>query len=99
RDRNVTGVQTCALPILLRNLFDRLNYLRNLEEKKSQVLSVIEEQGKLTDELKIQIQNARTLVEVEDIYRPYRPKRRTRATIAKEIGRASCRERSESSEG
>lgn len=71
---------------VLRNLFDRLNYLRNLEEKKSQVLSVIEEQGKLTDELKIQIQNARTLVEVEDIYRPYRPKRRTRATIAKERG-------------
>ena len=71
---------------MLRNLFDRLNYLRNLEEKKSQVLSVIEEQGKLTDELKIQIQNARTLVEVEDIYRPYRPKRRTRATIAKERG-------------
>ena len=71
---------------VLRNLFDRLNYLRNLEEKKSQGLSVIEEQGKLTDELKIQIQNARTLVEVEDIYRPYRPKRRTRATIAKERG-------------
>ena len=71
---------------VLRNLFDRLNYLRNLEEKKSQVLSVIEEQGKLTDELKIQIQNTRTLVEVEDIYRPYRPKRRTRATIAKERG-------------
>ena len=71
---------------VLRNLFDRLNYLRYLEEKKSQVLSVIEEQGKLTDELKIQIQNARTLVEVEDIYRPYRPKRRTRATIAKERG-------------
>ena len=71
---------------VLRNLFERLNYLRNLEEKKSQVLSVIEEQGKLTEELKMQIQNARTLVEVEDIYRPYRPKRRTRATIAKERG-------------
>lgn len=71
---------------VLRNLFERLNYLRNLEEKKEQVLSSIEEQGKLTDELKNQILAAETLVVVEDLYRPYRPKRRTRATIAKEKG-------------
>ena len=71
---------------VLRNLFERLNYLRNLEEKKEQVLSSIEEQGKLTDELKSQILAAETLVVVEDLYRPYRPKRRTRATIAKEKG-------------
>lgn len=71
---------------ILRNLFERLNYLRNLEEKKEQVLSTIEEQGKLTEELKQQILAAETLVAVEDLYRPYRPKRRTRATIAKEKG-------------
>lgn len=71
---------------VLRNLFERLNYLRNLEEKKEHVLSSIEEQGKLTDELKNQILAAETLVVVEDLYRPYRPKRRTRATIAKEKG-------------
>ncbi len=71
---------------ILRNLFERLNYLRNLEEKKEQVLSSIEEQGKLTEELKKQIRAAETLVVVEDLYRPYRPKRRTRATIAKEKG-------------
>ena len=70
----------------LRNLFERLNYLRNLEDKKNQVLSSIEEQGKLTEELKKQILDAETLVVVEDLYRPYRPKRRTRATIAKEKG-------------
>ncbi len=70
----------------LRNLFERLQYLRNLEEKKAQVLSSIEEQGKLTQELKDQIVAAATLVVVEDLYRPYRPKRRTRATIAKEKG-------------
>lgn len=70
----------------LRKLHERLMYLRNLEEKKSQVLSSIEEQGKLTDELKSQILAAETLVVVEDLYRPYRPKRRTRATIAKEKG-------------
>ena len=69
---------------VLRNLNDRLTYLRNLEEKKTQVLSSIEEQGKLTEELKKQILEAQTLVVVEDLYRPYRPKRRTRATIAKE---------------
>ena len=70
----------------LRNLFDRLQYLRNLEEKKTSVISSIEEQGKLTQELKEQILAAATLVVVEDLYRPYRPKRRTRATIAKEKG-------------
>lgn len=71
---------------VLRNLFERLNYLRNLEEKKEQVLSSIEEQGKLTPELKEQILAAETMVVVDDLYRPYRPKRRTRATIAKEKG-------------
>ena len=71
---------------ILRNLYDRLNYLRNLEEKKNQVLSSIEEQGKLTEELKAQILAAETMVVVDDLYRPYRPKRRTRATIAKEKG-------------
>lgn len=70
----------------LRKLHERLLYLRNLEEKKEQVLSSIEEQGKLTEELKNQILAAETLVVVEDLYRPYRPKRRTRATIAKEKG-------------
>ena len=70
----------------LRNLNERLTYLRNLEDKKKQVLSSIEEQGKLTKELKDQILAAQTLVVVEDLYRPYRPKRRTRATIAKEKG-------------
>lgn len=71
---------------ILRNLHERLTYLRNLEEKKEQVLNSIEEQGKLTKELKEQILAAETLVVVEDLYRPYRPKRRTRATIAKEKG-------------
>ncbi len=70
----------------LRKLHERLTYLRNLEEKKEQVLGSIEEQGKLTEELKAQILAAQTLVVVEDLYRPYRPKRRTRATIAKEKG-------------
>lgn len=70
----------------LRQLFERLTYLRNLEEKKGQVLSSIEEQGKLTEELHRQIMEAETLVVVDDLYRPYRPKRRTRATIAKEKG-------------
>lgn len=70
----------------LRKLHERLQYLRNLEEKKEQVLSSIEEQGKLTEELRAQILAAETLVVVEDLYRPYRPKRRTRATIAKEKG-------------
>lgn len=70
----------------LRKLFERLTYLRNLEEKKEQVLSSIEEQGKLTPELKEQILAAETQVLVDDLYRPYRPKRRTRATIAREKG-------------
>ncbi len=70
----------------LRNLQERLTYLRNLEEKKEQVLASIEEQGKLTEELKAQILAAETLVTVDDLYRPYRPKRRTRATVAKEKG-------------
>ena len=71
---------------VLRNLFDRLTYLRNLEDKKQTVLASIEEQGKLTDELKKAILEAQTQVAVDDLYRSYRPKRRTRATIAKEKG-------------
>lgn len=71
---------------VLRNLFERLNYLRNLEEKKETVLASIEEQGKLTEELKERIIAAETLVVVEDLYRPYRPKRKTRASVAKEKG-------------
>lgn len=71
---------------VLRNLHDRLQYLRNLEDKKKQVLSSIEEQGKLTEELKSRIVESQTLIAVDDLYRPYRPKRRTRATIAKEKG-------------
>lgn len=60
---------------VLRNLYDRLNYLRNLEEKKEQVINSIEEQGKLTEDLKAQILAAETMVVVDDLYRPYRPKR------------------------
>ena len=71
---------------ILRNLYERLIYLRNLEERKETVLNSIEEQGKLTEELKTQILAAETMVAVEDLYRPYKPKRRTRATIAKEKG-------------
>lgn len=71
---------------VLRALFERLTYLRNLEERKETVLASIEEQGKLTEELKAQIMAAQTQVALEDLYRPYRPKRRTRATIAKEKG-------------
>ena len=71
---------------VLRQLYDRLSYLRNLEERKESVLASIEEQDKLTPELKKQIQDAMTLVAVEDLYRPYKQKRRTRATIAKEKG-------------
>lgn len=70
----------------LRNLDERLKYLRNLEERKGQVIASIEEQGKLTDELKEKILAAETMVLVEDLYRPYKQKRRTRATIAKEKG-------------
>ena len=71
---------------VLRSLNERLAYLRGLEDKKTQVLGSIEEQGKLTEELKNQILAAETLVAVDDLYRPYRPKRRTRATMAKEKG-------------
>ena len=71
---------------VLRNLDERLKYLRNLEEKKQQVLSSIEEQGALTDELRKEIEEAQTMVRVDDLYRPYRPKRRTRAIIAREKG-------------
>ena len=70
----------------LRDLGERLTYLRNLEDKKAQVISSIEEQGKLTEELKAAIEAAHTQVAVDDLYRPYRPKRRTRATMAKEKG-------------
>ncbi|MBQ5917299.1 MAG: RNA-binding transcriptional accessory protein, partial [Lachnospiraceae bacterium] len=71
---------------VLRNLDERLKYLRNLEDRKAAVISSIEEQGKLTDELKKQIEEAATLVLVEDLYRPYKQKKRTRAIIAKEKG-------------
>ena len=71
---------------VLRDLYERLTYLRNLEEKKEQVLKSIEEQGKLTEELKERIIQAETMVVVEDLYRPYRPKRKTRASVAKEKG-------------
>ena len=71
---------------VLRNLDERLRYLRNLDEKKEQVLSTIRDQEKLTPELEKQIQAAMTMVALEDLYRPYRPKRRTRAMIAKERG-------------
>ncbi len=71
---------------VLRKLYERLQYLRNLEDKKAQVIASIEEQGKLTEELRKQILEAKTQVVVDDLYRPYRPKRRTRATIAKEKG-------------
>ena len=70
----------------LRDLGERLAYLRNLEERKEEVKNSIEEQGKLTDEIVIALQNAKILAEVEDIYRPYKQKKRTRATIAKEKG-------------
>ena len=71
---------------ILRKFNERLSYLRNLEDKKKQVIESIAEQGKLTDELREKIENAETLVAVDDIYRPYRPKKRTKATIAKEKG-------------
>ena len=71
---------------LLRELFDRLTYLRNLTTRKEEVIRLIDEQGQLTDELLLSINNAKTLTEVEDIYRPYKPKKRTKATIAKEKG-------------
>ena len=71
----------------LRNLETRLNYLRNLQERKNEVCKSIENQGKLTEELSVLISKAVTLAEVEDLYRPYKQKRRTRATMAKEKGR------------
>ena len=71
---------------ILRTFFDRLTYLRNMEERKADVKRIIEEQGKLTEELAAEIDKAEKLSEIEDIYRPYRPKRRTRATVAKEKG-------------
>ena len=71
---------------ILRELGERLNYLRNLETRKEEVKKSIEEQGKLTDEIIIALENAKILAEVEDIYRPYKQKKRTRATIAKEKG-------------
>lgn len=71
---------------VLRKIFDRLNYLRNLEEKKEQVKKLIEEQEALTEEINLAIDSAKTITEIDDIYRPFRPKRRTRATIAKELG-------------
>ncbi|MEI3163819.1 MAG: Tex family protein [Lachnospirales bacterium] len=72
--------------VVLRNLFDRLTYLRNLDEKREQVRNLIAEQEKLTDEIANALDKATTVTEIDDIYRPYRPKRRTRATIAKEKG-------------
>ncbi len=77
---------------VLRNLNERLSYLRGLEDKKEQVLKSIEEQGMLTDELKAKILAAETMVAVEDLYRPYRPKRKTRASVAKEKGLGSFAE-------
>lgn len=71
---------------VLRELFDRLTYLRNLQNRKEEVIRLVQEQEKLTEELKQQIETALTLTEVEDLYRPFKPKRRTRATIAKERG-------------
>ena len=71
---------------ILREFYERLQYLRNLNEKKEQTRKLIEEQDKMTEEISIKIDNAKTLTEIDDIYRPFRPKRRTRATIAKEKG-------------
>ena len=71
---------------ILRRLFDRLTYLRSLDERREEILRLIDEQGNLTDELREKINSASVLQELEDIYRPFRPKRRTRATIAKEKG-------------
>ena len=71
---------------VLRDFYDRLIYLRKREERKEEIIRLIDEQGKLTDELKTQIEKAETMTEVEDLYRPYKQKKRTRATIAKEKG-------------
>ena len=70
----------------MREIFDRLNYLRNLEKRKGEVIALIDEQGKLDDDIKSAIEKAVTLVEVEDIYRPFKPKRKTRASVAREKG-------------
>ncbi len=72
--------------IILRNMAERLTYLRNLKERKEDVIRIIGEQEKLTEDLKLQIEKCETLTEVEDIYRPFKPKKRTRATIAVEKG-------------
>ncbi len=72
--------------IVLRELYEKLNYLKSLEERREDIIRLIKEQDKLTDELLVKIQGAKTLTELDDIYRPFRPKRRTRATIAKEKG-------------
>ncbi len=71
---------------LLRELFNRLNYLRNMDETRSKIKESIEEQGALTEELSLAIDNAKTLAELEDLYRPYKKKRKTRASVAKEKG-------------
>lgn len=71
---------------LLRNLSERLTYLRNMEEQKDKIISSIEEQNLMTDEIRKSIENATTLTELEDIYRPFRPKRKTRASVAKAKG-------------
>ena len=71
---------------LLRELSDRLAYLRNLEEQKEKIIAAITEQENMTDEIAQSIQNAKTMTELEDIYRPFRPKRKTRASVAKALG-------------
>lgn len=78
--------------IVLRNLAERLTYLRNLQDRKADVIRIIEEQGLLTQEIKIQVEKCETLTEVEDVYRPFKPKKRTRATIAVERGLKSLAE-------
>ena len=70
----------------LRELFDRLQYLRKMEERRTEISSLIEAQGKLTPEITFALNNAKTLVELEDIYLPYRPKRKTRASVARDKG-------------
>ena len=71
---------------LIRSISDRLSVLRAIEERKAEVIRLIDEQGKLTDEITVAVENAKTLTELEDIYRPYRPKRKTRASVAREKG-------------